>query len=121
MKRLVLAACVLAVLAVAGIALAQQASPPPPPPPPVSAQPAYPQPAQPQPGYAPPAYPAQPVPQPAYAAPRASVRFDHRCFDEGDPDRVAARANALGAEGWEMVGGASVGRRAVWCFKRRLP
>lgn len=115
MKRLVIGLSFVAALALAGLALAQQQPAP---------APVYPAPQAAQPVFPPPQpvqQPAQPsyAPQP-FSPPAAPARWEYRCFEENDEDKIGPKATKLGADGWEMAAAAGQGRDLVWCFKRRM-
>jgi len=49
-------------------------------------------------------------------------KWEYKCFDEGGAHSVEAKANKLGAVGFELVTGSSDRTyNGAWCFKRRLP
>lgn len=51
-----------------------------------------------------------------------SPRWAYFCFQEGDPEQVNYKANAAGAEGWELVAaGSAHSSAAIWCFRRKRP
>lgn len=47
-------------------------------------------------------------------------RWQYLCFEEWRSDRLQAKANAAGQEGWEMAVGVGEGSRAFVCFKRSV-
>jgi len=61
-----------------------------------------------------------------FAVPKARAegeaqRFAYFCFDAETTDDLNQKANAAGAEGWQMVSGAGKtgsGGSSLWCFKR---
>lgn len=64
---------------------------------------------------------AQVVPG-ATAQPAAGgQRWSYQCTDGYNADTITERANALGSQGWEMVGGLGSERvPGLWCFKRPM-
>jgi len=46
------------------------------------------------------------------------TKWDYVCFEALGMKSSEKRANAAGAEGWEMVGSLSLGENSGWCFKR---
>ncbi len=52
----------------------------------------------------------------------ARQRWQYRCLREADVDRIAAAANQLGKQGWEMAAAVLTGTSSfadpIWCFKR---
>jgi hypothetical protein len=51
----------------------------------------------------------------------ASAQWSYLCFDATSADDVHAKANAAGAQGWEMVSGAQGESGTVWCFRQAKP
>ena len=65
---------------------------------------------------------------PPVRAGASPTRWEYQCIHVNagrDQAQVQLQSNQLGAQGWEMVGGAGVGNEYMqlesWCFKRALP
>jgi hypothetical protein len=56
------------------------------------------------------------------SAPEARQRWQYRCVQVADVEKIQAAANQLGKQGWEMAAavltGASSFADPIWCFKR---
>jgi hypothetical protein len=50
-------------------------------------------------------------------------KWEYTCVQtiEKAPDKIAAFADKLGQQGWEMAGATAFDYYADWCFKRPLP
>lgn len=52
-------------------------------------------------------------------------KWEYKCFEEGNEEKLNQKANEMGAQGWEMSSAAGAARTAthlelLWCFKRPL-
>ena len=57
----------------------------------------------------------------AQPAPAGSQRWAYECTEGYNAATINERANALGAQGWEMVAGLGSTRvNGLWCFKRAM-
>jgi hypothetical protein len=53
-------------------------------------------------------------------ATQPEARWSYLCFEAATVDEVQLKANAAGAQGWEMSSAASgQGAKTVWCFRQR--
>jgi hypothetical protein len=48
----------------------------------------------------------------------ALTKWEYTCVEAPGIGASEMRANAAGAQGWEMVGSLSLGSNSGWCFKR---
>jgi hypothetical protein len=52
---------------------------------------------------------------------QSTTRWQYHCVETDEAEDIAAAANQLGAQGWELASGAADGQaHQIWCFKSAL-